>query len=96
MGLTSMAIRSVDLPTKACLDALEATQLDLASKMVDTQQSVHDLHATAIANKANNRHRQADKAIGDTQQHATTCSDSRTYATPCSDGWSYVTTCSDE
>ena len=70
MGLISMAIRLVDRPTKARLGALEATQLNLASKLVTTQQSVHNLHAASIIDKAIDRHHQSDEVIGDTQQHA--------------------------
>ena len=42
MGVVAIAIRQVNLPTKAQLDALEDKQLDLASKKEDTLQSVNE------------------------------------------------------
>ena len=78
-----MAIRLVDLPTKARLDALEATQLDLASKLdVDMELRLVDLSTRArldaleatqldLASKLDNTqqrvHNQANEVIGDTQ-----------------------------
>ena len=71
MGFVSMAIKLADLPTRARLDDLEAKQLDLASKLEDTQHSVHNCYTSTTFDKTIDRNHQADEVLGDTQQHAT-------------------------